>query len=232
MEVTFIPNVHEKDWNIYSDEIVEYFIEKLRKGKNIVIFFEAIMADEISYIFENDPDKVINSGDFINDLQFKYHLWNEYKKLKTGKLKFVAVPTMEHYTPFLLELEKLRRKYDFNNITEILYIIRDIENNKETEETIMIKENNKRYDELVKSIKENLLKNGKSAIMETREFLTIKSISKYKKKKKEELFLVFGKAHDFLKWNRRQELVKFSDWKGHDVFVNINPFDYVIESLI
>lgn len=241
MEVTFVPNVHNlEEWKYYEDEVVEYFMKKLKEKENVVIFFEAIINELFSYVFASNPEYIIekfsNNDEYINDLQFKYKLYNKWKKEKKscGILTFVAVPSIEDYQNFLEKIEEYRKKYDFNNITEILYIIRDLENKEISDESIIIKRNNKNYFELVKDIQKNILSKG-SPVMETRELLTINSMLKYNEmsKKNSKYYLVFGRSHDFMAWNGVQDRITFVDWKNR-VFFNKqkNPMNNVVHSLI
>jgi len=242
MEVTFIPNVHNlKEWKIYEDEVVDYFMNKLQKKEDVVIFFEAVINELFSYIFAKYPEYIIknfsDNEDYMNDLQFKYKLYNKWKKNNKnyGNLTFVAVPFIEDYYKFLKKIEDYRKRYNFNNVTEILYIIRDLENNEISDESIIIKNNNKKYTELVNDIKESLLSNG-SPVMETRELLTINSMLKYNErygKERDSYYLVFGRSHDFMAWNNVENRIKFIYWKNR-VFLNEqkNPMDNVVHSLV
>lgn len=244
MEVIYVPNIHNLDeWRLQENEIVEYFIEKLKKNEDIVIFFEAILGDIFSYVFEKNPDYIIenyNDKEYINDLQFKYKLFTIWKTLclqsnSIGKLKFIAVPFLEDYKPFLKKIYDFKEKHNFNTLTEVLYILRDLENNHFSNDSVLIKNNNKNYHNLVEDLNKNILSKG-SPIMETREFLTIKSITKYKErnpKNNEKYFLVFGKSHNFLQWNKIQKKIKFKEWKNkYYMETDQNPMENVVRDLI
>ena len=244
--VDVLPHLHDIKTSYGKDNnnnVKNYLLEQIEECKNdnhqtvLNIFFEALIGTEFSFLFAQNPKRVIDitnelddpslKQEALNELQFKKPLmeecWKEEKRdeeIENVKIRWIPVPGMN---------EKEKLKSICNNILtevntilkncntkewdyiDILYLIRDMELNINIQDfhpylNGKFPKNNKKKEEIIKKV-ESLLKETGSIMIETREYLSILTMIDYINKQKiqenevHKYFLVFGKGHQFYRWN-------------------------------